>query len=201
VAQAEGLNKLLGEMGTPLDAVVLLEVDTEQLVKRVSGRRTCEFCKKVFNIHFAPPSGPVECVPGRTEHSLIQRPDDREETFKERLRKYEDDTRKPVSHYYAYTGLMRTVDAEGSIDDVTQRLLNTLGAGGGKVAKLKKRAAPRRAKAKAKTPSRARKVARRTVRKSAKKAAPKRRAQPKRKAARKPARKARVARPRRKSKR
>ena len=102
VAQAEGLTKLLSELGTPLDAVVLFEVDTDQLVKRVSGRRTCEFCKKVFNVNFAPPGG--ECVPGRTEHSLVQRPDDREDTFKERLRKYEEDTRRPVSRYYAYTG-------------------------------------------------------------------------------------------------
>jgi adenylate kinase len=158
VAQAEGLTKLLAELGTPLDAVVLFEVNPEQLVKRVSGRRTCEFCKKVFNINFAPPAG--ECVPGRAEHSLVQRPDDREDTFKERLRKYEEDTRKPVSHYYASTGLMRTVDAEGAIDEVTQRLLTTLGAGGGRVAAPKKRAAQRRATRKAKAVKAVRRVVR-----------------------------------------
>jgi adenylate kinase len=201
VAQAEGLNKLLGELGTPLDAVVLFEVDNEQLVKRVSGRRTCEFCKKVFNVNFAPPAG--ECVPGRAEHSLVQRPDDQEETFKERLRKYEEDTRKPVSRFYAYTGLMRTVDADGDIDEITQRLLDTLKAGGGTAAP-RKRAPPRRTKPAAKT--RARKAARRPVRKAVKKPAPKRRAAAKpRKAVRKPARKpvkrARPARTRRKSKR
>jgi adenylate kinase len=213
VAQAEGLTKLLAELGTPLDAVVLFEVDNEQLVKRVSGRRTCEFCKKVFNVNFAPASG--ECVPGRTEHSLVQRPDDREDTFKERLRKYEEDTRKPVSRYYAYTGLMRTVDAEGAIDEVTQRLLDTLKAGGGAAAPVtaaapatrapKKRAPQRRVK-----PA-ARKAARRPVRKAAakktaKKAAPKRpAAAQKRKTSRKVTRKAkaraRPARTRRKSKR
>lgn len=205
VAQAEGLTKLLAELGTPLDAVVLFEVNNEQLVKRVSGRRTCEFCKKVFNVNFAPASG--ECLPGRTEHSLVQRPDDHEDTFKERLRKYEEDTRKPVSRYYAYTGLMRTVDAEGAIDEVTQRLLDTLKAGGGAAAPAaaktakKKRAPQRRAK-----PA-ARKAARRPVRKAAKKSASKkRRGGPKaRKAARKPARKAPrragAARARRKSKR
>jgi len=200
VAQAEGLSHLLAELGRPLGAVVLFEVDTDQLVKRVSGRRTCEFCKRVFNVNSPPPAGPVECIPGRTEHSLVQRPDDREETFKERLRKYEEDTRKPVSHYYAYTGLMRTVDAEGSIDDVTQRLLDTLNAGGGKLAVAKKRAPQRRSPAKAK--ARVRKVARRVVRKAVKKSVPKRRAAaPKRKASRKPARSTRKARTRRKSKR
>jgi adenylate kinase len=203
VAQAEGLTKLLAELGTPLDAVVLFEVDNDQLIKRVSGRRTCEFCKKVFNVNFAPPSG--ECTPGRTEHSLVQRPDDHEDTFKERLRKYEEDTRKPVSRYYAYTGLMRTVDAEGAIDEVTQRLLGTLKAGGGAAAPAaakapKKRAPQRRAKPVARKP------ARRPVRKAAKKVA-KKKAAPKRRAAaqaRKPKRKAASrARPRarRKSKR
>jgi adenylate kinase len=208
VAQAEGLTKLVAELGTPLDAVVLFDVNTEQLVKRVSGRRTCEFCKKVFNVNFAPPSG--ECVPGRTEHSLVQRPDDQEDTFKERLRKYEEDTRKPVSHYYAYTGLMRTVDAEGAIDEVTRRLLDTLKAGGGAGApaavKTPRKRAPQR---RAKTAPRARKAARRPARKAAKKPAPKRRAPQKLKATRKVARKgkrksaarARPARARRKSKR
>ena len=199
VAQAEGLTKLLSALGTPLDAVVLFDVNNDQLVKRVSGRRTCEFCKKVFNVNFAPPGG--ECVPGRTEHSLVQRPDDREETFKERLRKYEEDTRKPVSHYYASTGLMRTVDAEGAIDEVTQRLVDTLKAGGGTLAVPKKRAAQRRTKLR----KAAKKVARRVVRK-AKKAVKKVRAavkarKPARKAARKPARRARPARARRRSKR
>jgi adenylate kinase len=201
VAQAEGLSKLLAELGTPLDAVVLFEVDSDQLVKRVSGRRTCEFCKKVFNVNFAPPSG--ECAPGRTEHSLVQRPDDQEDTFKGRLRKYEEDTRQPVSRYYAYTGLMRTVDADGDIDAITQRLLDTLKAGGGTVAApRKKRASQRRAKPAAK--SRARKVVRRSARKvakksAAKKVAPKRRvAAKKRKVVRQNARRAR---PRRKSKR
>ena len=208
VAQAEGLTKLVTELGTPLDAVVLFEVNTEQLVKRVSGRRTCEFCKKVFNVNFAPPSG--DCVPGRAEHSLVQRPDDQEDTFKERLRKYEEDTRKPVSHYYAYTGLMRIVDAEGAIDEVTRRLLDTLKAGGGAVApaavKTSRKRAPQR---RAKPATRARKAARRPVRKAAKKAAPKRRAPQKlkvprkatRKVKRKSAARARPARARRKSKR
>jgi len=206
VAQAEGLTKLLAELGTPLDAVVLFEVNNEQLVKRVSGRRTCEFCKKVFNVNFAPASG--ECVPGRTEHSLMQRPDDQEDTFKERLRKYEEDTRKPVSHYYAYTGLMRTVDAEGAIDEVTQRLLGTLKAGGGAVAPVAARAAKQKRAPQRRAKPAARKAARRPVRKAAKKTAPKRRAPAsgkKRKATRKVKRKsaarARPARARRKSKR
>jgi adenylate kinase len=203
VAQAEALAKLLIEIESPLDAVLLFEVNNEQLVKRLSGRRVCEFCKKVFNVHTAPPSVPPECVDGRTEHQVVQRADDSEDTVRARLRKYEEMTRRPVSGFYSYTGLMRTVDAEGDIDAVTQRMFDTLAAGSGKKtapAKQKKRAAVRRAKAR-----KAVKKVRRVIRKLAKKVAVKRSAaQParkaKRKSVRKPARRP-AARARRKSKR
>jgi adenylate kinase len=135
VAQAEGLTKLLDELGKPLDAVLLFEVNTDQLVQRLSGRRVCELCKKVFNIHTAPPSVPPECLPGRTEHQVVQRPDDREDTVRERLRVYEEKTRKPVSGYYSYTGLIRVLDAEGDIDVVTRHMFDTLAAGNGAAVK------------------------------------------------------------------
>ena len=131
LAQAGELDKLLTELGTPLDAVVLFEVDNEELIKRLSSRRVCVHCKRVFNVLSAPPSVPPECVPGRAAHEVEQRPDDTEETVRERLRVYEEKTRKPVSGFYSYTGLIRTVHAEGDIDEVTQRLLATLRAGSG----------------------------------------------------------------------
>ena len=176
VAQADGLAKLLAEIEAPLDAVVLFEVNTEQLVKRLSGRRVCELCKKVFNVYFAPPSVPPECVDGRTEHQVVQRADDAEETVRARLKEYEEATRKPVSGFYSYTGLIRTVDAEGEIDVVTQRLFTTLAAGSGvKPAAAKKRAPRRRAKPKTKARKGGRAPVRTAAAKRAKKAAPKRR--------------------------
>jgi len=210
IAQAEGLQTLLAEIRKPLDAVVLLEVDNDQLVKRLSGRRVCELCGKVFNVHSAPPSVPPDCVQGRAEHQVVQRADDSEATVKERLRVYEEKTRRPVSGFYTYTGLVRTVDADGDIDAVTQRLFDTLRAGGGtapaeKAAAPRKRAPQRRAKASKKASSRP--AARRPVRKAAKKAAPKKRRKSAkaRKATRKPVRKAArragASRARRKSKR
>jgi adenylate kinase len=155
VAQAGGLDKLLNELGTPLDAVVLFEVDNEELIKRLSSRRVCVHCKRVFNVLTAPPSVPPECAPGRTEHEVEQRPDDSEETVRERLRVYEEKTRKPVSGFYSYTGLIRTVHAEGDIDEVTKRLLDTLRAGSGdsepaKLVKVAKQAAKKSAKQPAK---------------------------------------------------
>ena len=198
VAQADGLEKLLGDLHTPLDAVVLFEVDHDQLIKRLSGRRVCELCKNVFNVHTAPPSIPPECLPGRTEHQVVQRPDDAEDTVRERLRVYEEKTRKPVSGFYSYTGLIRTVDAEGDIDVVTRRLLDTLSAGGGTLVTkpaAKKRAAKRRVAPKAKPKARARKVVRKKAgRKGVKAKSTRRPAARKRVAIRKVARKARAAR-------
>jgi adenylate kinase len=198
VAQANGLEKMLAELGTPLDAVVLFEVDNDQLIKRLSGRRVCELCKKVFNVHTAPPSVPPECIPGRSEHQVVQRPDDAEDTVRERLRVYEEKTRKPVSGFYSYTGLVRTVGAEGDFDVVTKRLLETLSAGGGTLVSKpgpKKRPVKRRVATQLKLKARPRKVARKKAARKAAKAAPKRRpAARKRAAVRKVVRKARPAR-------
>jgi adenylate kinase len=178
IPQAEALAKLLNGIGAPLDVVLLFEVNTEQLVKRLSGRRVCELCKKVFNIHTAPPSVPPECVAGRAEHQVVQRADDAEATVRARLDKYEEKTRKPVSGFYSYTGLIRTVDAEGDIDAVTKRMFDTLAAGSGSAqpGSPAKQRVPQRRAAKQKAKARARKIVRKPAAKRAKKAAPKRRA-------------------------
>ena len=210
--QAEALTVLMSELGTPLDAVVLFEVGEEELVRRISGRRTCSLCNKVFNIYTAPPASPAtDCVADSSEHQLFQRKDDEEATVKERLRVYEEKTR-PVLSYYSDSGLLRTVRAEGTLEEITERLLGALAdavapAPARKAAPKKAPAAKsparkrvaRRAKPKAKPRSR---VARRTRKGkvAAKRPAPKRTKRPRaaaRKASRSPARKARVSRARR----
>jgi adenylate kinase len=195
--QAGALTKLMNDLGTPLDAVVLFEVGDQELVRRISGRRTCSLCNKVFNIHTAPPPSPAtDCVPGSAEHQLFQRKDDEEATVAERLRVYASQT-QPVLSYYSDVGLLRTVRAEGALQEITQRLLDVLSSKAASPAR-KKRAAKRRAAPLA-NKARVRKVVRRKA--SAKTA--KRKAKTKRAAKRKVARKvARKARPvRRKSKR
>ena len=197
IPQAEALTKLLAEIEAPLDVVLLFEVNNEQLVKRLSGRRVCELCKKVFNIHTSPPAVPPECVAGRSEHQVVQRADDAEETVRARLKKYEEATRKPVSGFYSYTGLIRIVDAEGDIDEVTDRMFTTLAAGSGVKVKApaRKRAPQRRGrptpKARVRTVVRRKKKA---AKPAAKRAAPKKKRAPVRKAKRAPVRKARPAR-------
>jgi adenylate kinase len=192
--QAESLTTLMKELGTPIDGVVLFEVGDDELVRRISGRRTCSLCNKVFNIHTAPPASPAtDCVPGSAEHQLFQRKDDQEDTVKERLRVYEQNTR-PVLSYYSDSGLLRTVRAEGALEEITARLLSALS---------RKRLAKRRGakpKPKAKTRTAARRTAKRlpAKRKSvSKRAAPTRARAP----ARKSVRKARPTRARRGSKR
>jgi adenylate kinase len=192
------------DLGTPIDAVVLFDVGAEELVRRISGRRTCSLCNKVFNIFLAPPAVPAsDCVPGSNQHQLFQRKDDEEATVKERLRVYEANTR-PVLSYYSDAGLLRTVSAEGALEEITQRLLTSLGSAGKGAPKpgAKKTAAARKRRPAAQ--SRARKPARRQpARKAKKSAAPRRAARKIRAAARKVARKVarQVRRVRRKSKR
>jgi adenylate kinase len=157
--QAEGLTKLMTDLGTPLDAVVLFEVGDTELVRRISGRRTCSLCNKVFNIHTAPPRSPAtDCVPGSNEHQLFQRKDDEEATVAERLRVYARQT-QPVLSYYSDAGLLRTVRAEGALEEITQRLLDALATNA--AAARKKRAAKRRPPARKQATVRARPVARR----------------------------------------
>ena len=150
-AQAEALATLMRQLGTPIDSVVLFEVGADELVRRISGRRTCSLCNKVFNIYTAPPASPaVDCVPGSHEHQLFQRKDDEEATVKERLRVYEESTR-PVLSYYSASGQLRTVSAEGAPEEITRRLMAALEQGAPAAAKPvagaaapRKRAAQRR---------------------------------------------------------
>jgi adenylate kinase len=200
--QAEALTALMAELGTPIDSVVLFDVGNDELVRRISGRRTCSLCNKVFNIHTAPPASPAtDCVEGSNEHQLFQRKDDQEDTVKERLRVYEQNTR-PVLSYYSQSGLLRTVQAEGAPEDITARLELALseaaaaqrpGSGAPGVSPRKARRAVKRRGARP-VKARARKPVRR--KKSAKRVAAKRAVPAKRKAKRlrAPARKAKPAR-------
>jgi adenylate kinase len=129
IAQAEALDSLLEELGKPLDTVVQMDVDYGELTRRIAGRRTCSNCGRVFNLLTCPP-GQAEketCPKTGGPHQLFQRPDDNEATVAERLKVYDEKT-KPLIEFYRDHGILRSIDAEGDLDEVTERLEKALGA-------------------------------------------------------------------------
>jgi adenylate kinase len=116
LAQAEALSSMLGEIGQPLDAVVLFEVDYGEIARRISGRRTCPSCGTIYNVHDAATAGITHC---RTCA------DDNEQTVTRRLAVYDEQTKPLIAHYRAQ-GLLRSIDAQGSVDAVMARLLGAL---------------------------------------------------------------------------
>jgi adenylate kinase len=124
IPQANGLGALLDELGQPIDAAVLLEIDSEVLQRRVAGRRSCRRCGRVFHVVTNPPAPGERCTDGQP-HDLFQRPDDNDETVRNRLAVYCERT-QPLIDYYAKKGLLRRIDADGSLDDVSARLETVL---------------------------------------------------------------------------
>jgi adenylate kinase len=124
-AQAGALEKLLLEMGAPLDAVVLLDIDMSVLFKRLTGRRICQDCGRVFNVFTSPPGTPPHCVQCGDMPRLMQRPDDKEEVIGKRLEVYDAQTKPLVEHYKA-AGLLRVVDADADMDTVFRNLRRAL---------------------------------------------------------------------------
>jgi len=121
--QALDLEELLDQLGTPLDTAVLLDIDCEILMKRLTGRRTCSLTGKLLNIHFSTQEELDACT--NAGGKLIQREDDNEETITSRLDVYHTRT-EPLIDYYRSRGKLKTVDATGSVDDVYGRLQESL---------------------------------------------------------------------------
>ncbi len=121
--QALDLEELLDQLATPLDAAVLLDVDFDILLKRLTGRRTCSLTGKLLNVYFSPQEELDACIKAGGE--LVQREDDNEETIANRLEVYRENT-EPLIDFYRKRGKLKTVAAEGDIDEVYARLLSAL---------------------------------------------------------------------------
>lgn len=124
--QAEALDQALAEAGIGLDGVVHLTVPTEVLVARSAQRRICRQCGRVYNLTFNPPPQRGQCTCGG---EVIQRSDDSEETVRKRLQVYVDQT-QPLVAYYETRGLLLTVDGDGPIDEVSDRIARAVAQGG-----------------------------------------------------------------------
>jgi adenylate kinase len=123
VAQAISFDQTLKQQLLDLTAVVFLQVDDEEIVRRMSGRWSCPKCKSTYHLVSNPPKVPGICDVCGTK--LIQRPDDRPETVRERLRLYHANTNGLVKHYRT-RGLLREVSGVGDIEEIYARILQSL---------------------------------------------------------------------------
>ena len=123
VPQAETLKKMLTEWDTRLDLVLELVVDDDEVVRRLSGRRGCRRCGRIWHVVFDPPGEPGICDDCGGE--LFQRDDDREETIRHRLDVYQQQT-QPLITFYADEGILLGVDATGPVEEITDRALSAL---------------------------------------------------------------------------
>jgi adenylate kinase len=123
--QAETLDSVLAEMNSPLDVALSIDVDKDDLMKRLTGRRTCKGCQQMYNIYFSPPQ--KEGVCDKCGGELFQRDDDKEETIKNRLEVYERST-APLIEYYSKKGILKSVKGVGSIDEIFNKICSVLEA-------------------------------------------------------------------------
>ncbi|MGA7801839.1 MAG: adenylate kinase, partial [Gammaproteobacteria bacterium] len=115
IAQAEALDRTLDDLGQPLGLALLIDVDLDVLMQRLTGRRTCESCGQMYNVYTSPPKLDGRC--DRCGGNLRHRADDNEETIGNRLRVYDSQT-APLVEYYRRQGKLRAVQGVGEIEDI-----------------------------------------------------------------------------------
>lgn len=193
IPQAQALDGMLARLGQPLQLALLVDVDTEVLMKRLTGRRTCGSCGAIYNIYFTPPKTQGKC--DKCGGSLQHRSDDNESTVGKRLKVYSEQT-APLITYYKAQGKLRTARGVGKVNDIFKTISDIIEAqmrplagidlGGGKppVKSAPAKAKPAAKKPEAKKPAPAKKAPKKAAKKvSAKKPAKKKPAPKKKKAA------------------
>ncbi len=123
LAQAESLQKSLKVKGKALSHVINLKVSSDEVVERLSGRRQCSQCGENYHLHFKPTT--VQNLCDRCGGQLFQRDDDQESVIRERLRVYENQT-APLVQFYSQLGLLQQIAGIGAMDDIYQKLRQTL---------------------------------------------------------------------------
>jgi adenylate kinase len=123
--QAEALDKILSGMNMPLTVALNIDVDLNDLLKRLTGRRTCKSCQQMYNIYFSPSKKEGTC--DKCGGELFQRDDDKEATIKKRLDVYQQQT-APLIDYYSKKKIMKTVVGVGSIEDIFKKAVAAIEA-------------------------------------------------------------------------
>ena len=123
VAQAQALDKVLAAMNSGIDHVISIDVDKGELVKRLTGRRTCRQCGRGYHVIFDPPLNKDLC--DKCQGELYQRDDDNEDTVRNRLEVYDSQT-FPLIQYYKEKNLVRSIDGQGGIQQIFDRIVQVL---------------------------------------------------------------------------
>ncbi len=123
IPQAEALQPILTKIGKSIDHVINIEVDPEELVRRLTGRRTCKNCGAMFHVLFHPPQ--VEGICDRCKGTLYQREDDQEKTIRIRLNEYQKQT-SPLIQYYQLKGTLRSIQGVGEQKEIFERIARLL---------------------------------------------------------------------------
>lgn len=123
IAQAKTLKAILDRMGKKIDIVLNLQVDSEELIRRLTGRRTCKECGAMYHILFNPSK--KEGVCDRCGGPLYQREDDNEGTIRARLKEYEEQT-TPLIQYYEGEKVLRSIQGKGGPDQIFQQIVHQL---------------------------------------------------------------------------
>jgi adenylate kinase len=124
VSQAEALDKMLAGLSQKVDDVISIEVPNEELLGRLTGRRTCRSCGAGFHVMFDPPKKQGVC--DKCNGELYQRDDDNEATVKSRLEVYDKQT-KPLIDYYQKQGKLRGIAGVGPMEEIFGRITKVLG--------------------------------------------------------------------------
>lgn len=122
-AQAEALDMMLRELKMPLNAALSVDVPKEDLMKRLTGRRTCRSCNQMYNVYFSPSK--KEGICDKCGGELYQRDDDKEETIRKRLDVYEAQT-APLIDHYKKAGILKSVNGTGDIDAIFKEVCTIL---------------------------------------------------------------------------
>ena len=123
VAQAQALDKVLADMHSAIDHVISIEVDKGELIKRLTGRRTCRQCGRGYHVIFDPSLNKDLC--DKCQGELYQRDDDNEDTVRNRLDVYDSQT-FPLIQYYKEKNLLRSIEGQGSIQQIFDRIVEVL---------------------------------------------------------------------------
>ena len=123
VAQAEALHGILADAGKAMDKVLCYEVADDIVVERLSGRRMCRQCNAGYHVTFIPPKQPGVC--DKCGGELYQRDDDQEQTIRERLSVYHQQT-APLVAYYESQGVLARIPAAGDIDEIREATMQAL---------------------------------------------------------------------------